>query len=82
MFHFYTPWKRQKPRGITAQKMKFSIRDFFSKYYQIHSFSSAIFIFAEEISHGKFQFLCGIYKWNMGLKCINIIAAPEDKLYL
>ena len=37
----------------TAQKMKFSIKDFFKKFDQIRSFT-----FTEEILNGKLHFLC------------------------
>ena len=39
MFNFETDtYKRKKSRLITAQKMKFSIKDFFSKCDQMRSF--------------------------------------------
>ena len=40
---------------ITAQKMKFSINDFFSK-------CDKIFTFTEEILNGKLRFLCSLYR--------------------
>ena len=43
----------------TAQKMKFSITDFFSKCDQIHpQFSTDLVTFTEEICNGKLHFLC------------------------
>ena len=39
----------------TAQRMKFSIKDFFSKFDQIPSF---LVTFTEEILNGKLHFLC------------------------
>ena len=41
----------------TAQKMKFSIENFFSKYDQIYRPADLV-TFTEEILHGKFHFLC------------------------
>ena len=41
----------------TAQKMKFSIKNFFSKCDQIRSFLKS-FIFTEEILNEKLHFLC------------------------
>ena len=38
----------------TAQKMKFSIKDFFSK------FAADLVTFTEEILNGKLQFLCSV----------------------
>ena len=38
----------------TAQKMKFSIKDFFNK------FPADLVTFTEEILNGKLHFLCGI----------------------
>ena len=45
---------------ITAQQktMKFSIKDFFSKYYQICKKTADLVTITEEILYGKFQFLC------------------------
>ena len=40
-------------KTITAQKMKFFIKDFFSKYDQIRYFLRIFVIFAEEILNGK-----------------------------
>ena len=42
----------------TANKMKFSIKEFFIKCEKIHSFMWDLFTFAEEILNGKLQFLC------------------------
>ena len=39
-----------------AQKMKFSIRDFFSKCDQIRSFFPDLVTFTEEILNGKLHF--------------------------
>ena len=41
--------------SVTAQKMKFSIKDFFSKYDQIRCGFGQ---FTEEILNGKLHFLC------------------------
>ena len=43
--------------GETAQKMKFSIKDFFSKCDQIQ-FPADLVTFTEQILNGKFHFLC------------------------
>ena len=54
--------KNEKPgkiafgRGVIAQKMTFSIKDFFSKCDQIRSPADLI-TFTEEICHGKLHFL-------------------------
>ena len=45
----------------TAQKKKFSIKDFFSKCGQIRS-SANLFTFTEEILNGKLHFLCSAVK--------------------
>ena len=42
----------------TAQKMKFSIKDFFSKCDQIRRKTADLIIFIEEISNAKLHFLC------------------------
>ena len=44
----------------TAQKMKFSINNFFSKCDQIHSFLKKSEEFTEEILDGKLHFLCSV----------------------
>ena len=49
-FHFR--WKHHRP-GITAQKMKFAIMDFFRKMWPNHSFPANLVTFTEEISNGK-----------------------------
>ena len=44
-----------------APKMKFSIKDFFSKCDQIHSFLQIwSHLFTEEIFNGKLHFLCSV----------------------
>ena len=45
----------EKDENYTAQKMKFSIKDFFSKCDQIPDFT-----FTEEILNGKLHFLCSV----------------------
>ena len=55
MFHFNTPWKCQKTKSFLAfsrhyTKIKFSIKDFFSKCDQI--------LFLDEIQDQKLHFLC------------------------
>ena len=45
--------------SITSQKIKFYIKDFFSKCDQIRSFQSAV-IFSEEILNGKLHVLCSV----------------------
>ena len=51
---------RQKAPSNTAQKMKFSIKDFFSKCDQIRSFLADLVTFTEEIPNGKLHFLCSV----------------------
>ena len=46
-----------KTVNYAAQKMKFSIKDFFSKCDQIHR---KLVTFTEEALHGKLHFLCSI----------------------
>ena len=41
---------------VTAQKMKFSIEDFFSKCDQICNFPADLVTFTEEIVNGKLHF--------------------------
>ena len=45
--------------SVTSQKMKFYIKDFFSKCDQIRSFQSAV-TFSEEILNGKLHVLCSV----------------------
>ena len=45
--------------SITSQKIKFYIKDFFSKCDQIRSFQSAV-IFSKEILNGKLHVLCSV----------------------
>ena len=44
----------------TAQKMKFSIKDFFSKYDQIQRKLQILVTYTEEIFNGKPHFLCSV----------------------
>ena len=46
---------------ITAQKMKFSIKEFFSKYEQIRRKNADLVTFTKEILNGKLYFLCSEY---------------------
>ena len=46
------------PTASTAQKMKFSIKDFFSKCNRIHT--ADLVVFTEEILNGKLHFLCRV----------------------
>ena len=48
----------------TAQKMIFSIKDFFSKYDHIRSFPADFVTFTEEILNGKNHFLCSDSPWD------------------
>ena len=43
----------------TAQKLKFSIKYFFSKCDQIRNFCNLV-AFTEEILNGEFHFLCSV----------------------
>ena len=47
-----------KNSSVTAQKMKFYIKDFFSKWDQIRSFLGDLVTFIEEILNGKLHILC------------------------
>ena len=48
-------------KSITTQKMKFSLKDFFSKCEQIRKKKTAnLFISAKEILNGKIHFLCSV----------------------
>ena len=56
----------------TAQKMKFSIKDFFSKCHQIRSFPRLV-TFTEEILNRKLHFLCSAELFSVGVfitKCL------------
>ena len=49
---------------VTAQKMKFSIKDFLSKCDQVRSFYADLVTFTEEILNEKLHFLCSDWiKW-------------------
>ena len=48
----------------TAQKMKFSIKDFFSKCEQIRK-KLWIFTFTKEIFDGKLEFKCSASKYSL-----------------
>ena len=56
----YNNWKTVATSGtVTAQKMKFSIKNFFSKCDQIWKQETADLVaFAEEILNGKLHFAC------------------------
>ena len=46
-------------RGNSSQKVKFSIKDFFSKYDQIQ-FPTDLVLFTEKIVNRKFHCLCSV----------------------
>ena len=50
----------QKHFTYTAQKMKFPIKDFFSKCEQNLQFLANLVAFTEEIPNGKLHFLCSV----------------------
>ena len=57
----------------TTQNTKFSIKDFFSKCYEIRSFRSADFLtFTEEILNGKLHFLCSVNVGHLGASFKNL----------
>ena len=58
--------------AITAQKMKFSIKDFFGKCDQIRSFLDLV-TFTEEILHGKLHFLCSAYSDFKNVSIVSIV---------
>ena len=43
----------EERKRLIARKMKFSIKDFFSKYDQIRKFPADLVTFTEEILNGK-----------------------------
>ena len=47
---------KAKATGQQNDKMKFFMKDFFSKYYQIRSFLRNLVTFTEEIPNGKLHF--------------------------
>ena len=47
---------KAKATGQQNDKMKFFMKDFFSKYYQIRSFLRNLVTFTEEILNGKLHF--------------------------
>ena len=51
----------------TVQRMKFSIKYFFSKCDQNLQFSADLFTFTEEILNGKLHFLlhCECFRWQL-----------------
>ena len=51
----------------TAQNMKFSIKDFFSKCVQIPQETADLVAFTEEILNGKLHFLCSVISYLRGL---------------
>ena len=58
----------------TAQKMKFSIKDFFSKYDQILQKTADLVTFTEEILNGK-HFLCSVLTAQN--KCFTVRGIPK-----
>ena len=50
--------KQSKNERYTAPKMKFSIKDFFSKCDQIRKNTTDLITFTEEIVNGELHFLC------------------------
>ena len=63
----------------TAQKSKFSIRDFFSKYDQIRSFVRIWSHLTKETLNGKLHFLsCEICEYTLGF--INILSLVVNGL--
>ena len=50
--------RRRRKITITAQKMKFSIKDFFSKCEKIHNFMRIWSHLLKKILNGKLHFLC------------------------
>ena len=51
-------------KGVTAQKMRFSIKVFFSKSEEMYTeeiCTADLVTFTEEIRHGKFHFLCSVF---------------------
>ena len=48
------------PRAITAQKMIFSIKEFFRKCDEIRRETADVVIFTEKILNAKNHFLCSV----------------------
>ena len=68
---------------VTAQKMMFSIKDFFSKCDQIRrNLQIWSVTFTEEILNGKPHFLCSVFeKCNLSKKQEKRMVAPFSKSY-
>ena len=59
-FYISSPREISKHFTYTAQKMKFPIKDFFSKCEQNLQFLANLVAFTEEIPNGKLHFLCSV----------------------
>ena len=51
---------------LTAQKIKFSIKDFFSKYHESPHETADLVAFTEEILNGKLHFLSSVSSLRTG----------------
>ena len=60
---------------FTAQKMKFSVKDFFSKCDKSAGTADLV-TFTEEILSGKLHFLCSVWR-EKGMKTPNISLTTE-----
>ena len=65
---------------FAAQKIKFSIKDFFSKCDQIRIFPADLFIFTEEFHYRKLHFLCS--DWNFVEISDVVLKTIYDKIHL
>ena len=64
----------------TAQKIKFSIKDFFSKCDQMQQFPADLVTFTEETLNGKFHFLCSVVLSKSGsVKIIPVMKSSRKR---
>ena len=68
ILHNIIPWWRSISKSyipLMSIKMRFSIKDFFSKREQIRNFPADLVTFTEEIFNGKPHFLCSVMNIKM-----------------
>ena len=69
-----------KRYSVTAQKMKFSIKDFFSKCDQIRMETADLVTFTEEILNGKLRFLCSVCQTHLEAFIQRVTSRNESKM--
>ena len=69
-----------KRYSVTAQKMKFSIKDFFSKCDQIRMETVDLVKFTEEILNGKLRFLCSVCQTHLEAFIQRVTSRNESKM--